>query len=96
MPTSVALTPHFEALTQQFVASGRYNNVSEVIWDGLRLLEARALEESAKLAALKGAVRKGIDDIENGHVTTLNTPQDIESFVRQAGQRASARIQQAD
>lgn len=93
MPTSVALTPHFEALAQQFVASGRYNNVSEVIREGLRLLEARALEESAKLAALKGAVRVGLDDIERGHVTTLKTPQDIESFVRQAGRQAAARSQ---
>ena len=38
MPTSVALTPHFETLTQQPVSSGRYNNVSEVVRDGLRLL----------------------------------------------------------
>ena len=45
MPTSVALTPHFESLTQQLVASGRYNNVSEVVRDSLRLLESRVQED---------------------------------------------------
>ncbi|NJM44020.1 MAG: type II toxin-antitoxin system ParD family antitoxin [Brachymonas sp.] len=39
MPTSVALTPYFENFTKQLVSTGRYNNVSEVIRDSLRVLE---------------------------------------------------------
>ncbi|QFY90688.1 type II toxin-antitoxin system ParD family antitoxin [Magnetovirga frankeli] len=31
MPTSVALSPHFEAFIRQPLDSGRFNNVSEVI-----------------------------------------------------------------
>lgn len=38
MPTSVALSPHFEAFIKAQIATGRYNNVSEVIREGLRLL----------------------------------------------------------
>ena len=38
MPTSVALTPYFESYTKHLVASGRYNNVSEVIRDSLEQL----------------------------------------------------------
>ena len=33
------ITPHFEELIERFVASGRFNNKSEVIRAGLRLLE---------------------------------------------------------
>ena len=31
MPTSVALSPHFESFIRDQVESGRYNNVSEVV-----------------------------------------------------------------
>ena len=95
MPTSVALTPHFEALAHQLVTSGRYNNISEVIRDGLRLLESRMQEESAKLHALRTAVKVGLDDFDNGNFTQLNTPQQIEDFVRQSGERVATRIKTA-
>lgn len=88
MPTSVALTPHFETLTQQLVASGRYNNVSEVVRDGLRLLESRVQEESAKLVALRDAAKVGFNAIERGESVALQTDQDIAGFVRQAGLKA--------
>ena len=95
MPTSVALTPHFESLAHRLVTSGRYNNISEVIRDGLRLLESRMQEESAKLHALRTAVKVGLDDFENGNFTQLNTPQQIEDFVRQSGERVAARVRKA-
>ena len=43
---SKAITPYFEQLIDRFVASGRFNNKSEVIRAGLRLLE----EHEAKTA----------------------------------------------
>jgi antitoxin ParD1/3/4 len=95
MPTSVALTPHFEALTQRLVSSGKYNNVSEIVRDGLRLLETREQEESAKLKALREAAKIGFTDIQRGDFVSLDSQQDIENFVRQAGQRATARNKKA-
>jgi antitoxin ParD1/3/4 len=91
MPTSIALTSHFESLTQQLVSSGRYNNVSEVVRDGLRLLESRVQEEAAKLVALRDAAKIGTDAIERGEFTTLENEQDIANLVRQAGERANQR-----
>ncbi len=38
------ITPHFERLIDRFVASGRFNNKSEVIRAGLRLLEEHETE----------------------------------------------------
>jgi len=48
---SRAITRHFEGLIDRFIASGRFNNKSEVIRAGLRLLEeheARAAAPSRK------------------------------------------------
>lgn len=95
MPTSVALTPHFESLTQQLVNSGRYNNISEVIRDGLRLLESKVQEESAKLHALRTAVKVGVDDFDSGRFTELNTAQQVADFVRQSSERVAARVKAA-
>ena len=60
MPTSVALSPHFEAFIRQQVDSGRFNNVSEVVRAGLRLLEERETEHAAKLQALREAIAVGL------------------------------------
>ncbi len=53
MPTSVALSPHFESFVRDQVESGRYNNVSEVVRAGLRLLEDTERQKEAQLQALK-------------------------------------------
>jgi antitoxin ParD1/3/4 len=95
MPTSVALTPHFESLTQRLVSSGKYNNVSEIVRDGLRLLESREQEEAAKLKALREAAKMGFTDIQRGNYVSLDNRQDIANFVSQAGQRAGARSKKA-
>ncbi len=44
---SKVITPHFDRLIDRFIASGRFNNKSEVIRAGLRLLE----EHETKVAS---------------------------------------------
>jgi putative addiction module CopG family antidote len=46
---NIALTKHFEELIDRLVASGRYNNSSEVVRAALRILDAeeRALAASS-------------------------------------------------
>jgi len=39
MTTNVSLTPELERFARECVAEGRYNNVSEVVRSGLRLLQ---------------------------------------------------------
>lgn len=60
MPTSVALSPHFETFVRQQVDSGRFNNVSEVVRAGLRLLENQEAQQAAKLKALREAISVGL------------------------------------
>ena len=60
MPTSVALGAHFEAFIKDQVANGRYNNASEVVRDGLRMLEDRQQDRQAKLEALRADLEEGL------------------------------------
>jgi antitoxin ParD1/3/4 len=67
MPTrNVVLTDHNEKMIESLVAGGRYQNASEVLRDGLRLVEEREAENAAKLAALRDAIRLGIESLEKG------------------------------
>ena len=55
--TSVALGAYFDDFIKSKIAQGRYNNASEVVRAGLRLLE----EEEDRVMALKSAIEEGIN-----------------------------------
>jgi antitoxin ParD1/3/4 len=93
MPTSVALSPRLEAFVREQVDAGRYNNASEVVRDGLRLLEQRQQEDAAKLDALRQAVAAGLPSIEQGDFTALE-PAGIAGLVAKIGASASTRAAQ--
>jgi len=59
---NVVLTDEQEHLVQSLVAAGRYQNASEALRAGLRLLE---LEESQTLA-LRQRLRAGLDEALSG------------------------------
>ena len=65
MPTSVALSAHFESFVRQQVESGRFNNASEVVRAGLRLLEDHQKEAELKLEAMRAAIAAGLKSHPN-------------------------------
>jgi antitoxin ParD1/3/4 len=61
MATSYSIGKHFEGLIESLIESGRYSTASEVMRDGLRMIEEREEGRKAKLAALRTEIQKGID-----------------------------------
>ena len=59
--TSVALGSYFEEFIASIIQTGRYNNASEVVRAGLRLLE----EREQKVVQLRSAIREGIESGRN-------------------------------
>lgn len=59
MPSSYTLGEHFEAFIKDQVQEGRYASASEVLRDGLRLLEAEQEKRQAVLDGLRGEIEKG-------------------------------------
>jgi antitoxin ParD1/3/4 len=89
MPTrNVVLTDRHEKVIADLVGSGRYQNASEVPRDGLRLIEEREAEETAKLVALREAASLGFADIDNGRYIRVAFD-DIAATIAALGRRAS-------
>jgi antitoxin ParD1/3/4 len=87
MPSSYTLGKHFESFVQAQLASGRYNNASEVVRDALRLME----ERERRLAALDASIERGMADINTGRARDLdNVLEDIEAKIAAMPDRAEA------
>ena len=67
MASSVSLG-NLEKTVERLVSSGRYNSKSEVLREGIRLVE----EREKRLAALDAALARGIADDEAGRVKSAN------------------------
>jgi antitoxin ParD1/3/4 len=63
---NVVLTDHQSSLLEKLVAGGRYRNASEVLREGLRLVEHKEMEDKLRLKALREAARVGIADADAG------------------------------
>ena len=83
MPTrNIVLTKHQAELIDRLVDSGQYEDASEVLRDGLRLIERRETENEAKLRILREAAQTGIEDIEQGNYRTFRTSAGLQKYLR--------------
>lgn len=95
MPTrNVVLTKHHEAIIDRLVKSGRYQNASEVMREGLRLIEQREAHEAAKLEALREASRVGFGDLDEGRFVDVSSDR-LEGFIAELGREAETRVRKA-
>jgi len=83
MPTrNVHLTEHFDKFIDAGIESGRFSNASEIVREGLRLLEQREEEDRAKIEWLRTAAKEGFDAIDRGDFTVLNSDEEVDQFMK--------------
>lgn len=90
----VILTENQHELVEGLVQSGRYQNASDVLRHGLRLIEVRARVEQAKLEALKQAARQGWVDISTMRFADVVDDQ-LDDFIGQLGRRSASKVNSA-
>lgn len=70
VPTqNVNLPEHQSRFIRERVESGRYQNASEVVRAGLRLLEQREAEDAERLAALRRLAEESFAALDRGEYT---------------------------
>jgi antitoxin ParD1/3/4 len=83
MPTrNVNLTDHFDRFIEEGVTSGRYSNASEMVREGLRLLEEREEDRQAWLKWVREEAQKGIDAIERGEFVDVHSSEELRALLR--------------
>jgi len=89
MPTrNVVLTDQQEMIIQTLVASGQYQNASEVLREGLRLLARREAQEKGKLEALREAARLGFGALDRGEFKQFDDADDLEDYLNKLSDAA--------
>lgn len=93
MPTrNVNLTEHYDCFVQEQIASGRYENASEVMRAGLRLLESQSIDEHERLALLRSLAAEGFEEIDQGQGISLRNETHLRGQIEAIGKRAAKRV----
>lgn len=65
---NVSLTPELEEFVATRVSSGRYQSASEVVRQGLRLLQEQETTRQAQLDRLRSQINLGLDQARRGEL----------------------------
>ena len=67
---NISLTEHYDQFVAGAVTTGRYQNASEVVRAGLRLLEDRENEQQEKLRNLQNITNTSFKAMDNGEFSS--------------------------
>jgi antitoxin ParD1/3/4 len=65
---NISLTRELEEFISTHVQSGRYQSASEVVRQGLRLLQEQETTREAQLARLRNQIQIGLDQADRGEL----------------------------
>ena len=90
MPTrNINLTEHYNQFVEEQVEAGKYQNASEVLRAGLRLLEQQAQTEEQKLTLLKKLATEGFEALDQGQGLSFSGEKQLADAIGRIGRRAA-------
>jgi antitoxin ParD1/3/4 len=95
MPTrNVVLTEHQEKIIENLVGSGRYQNASEVMREGLRLVELREAEDGVRLKVLRKAAAVGFGALDRGEFKEFSSIDDLNAYLHDLSEKVISGVGQ--
>ncbi|MBR1192861.1 type II toxin-antitoxin system ParD family antitoxin [Bradyrhizobium sp. AUGA SZCCT0240] len=88
MASSYSIGKHFEGFIEGLIETGRYSTASEVMREGLRLVEEREERRKAKLEALRAEIQKGLD---SGPMEEIDVAEFFKSIKTRGREQLAAR-----
>lgn len=93
VPTrNVVLTERQADLIETLVESGRYQNASEVLRDGLRLAEQREAGDASKLKVLRSAARVGVGALDRGEFKEFGDIDELRAYLDDLSERGISKV----
>ena len=86
---NISLTEHYADLVDSLVNSGKYKNASELVREGLRLLEQRIAEDDRRLELLKHLADEGFRQLDHGEGVRLESKNQIAAHITKLGRQAA-------
>jgi antitoxin ParD1/3/4 len=92
MPTrNVVVTQRQADMIDELVETGVYQNASEVLREGLRLVQERRDAHAAKVEALRMAIQVGIDAYEAGDYVSFDDEEALDAHLKTLTEQAIGR-----
>ena len=84
---NVSLSRQLQGFIEKKVRTGRYQTASEVVREGLRLIEDRDTQRALQLRRLREDIKVGLDQVDKGQVAPL----DVKKIKAEGRKRLAAR-----
>lgn len=88
---NINLGSQWQTFVDERVQSGRYVSASEVVRDGLRLLQAQEAMQAARLDAVRAEVDRGIAALDRGEGRSLD-PDGLSAYLDDVDRRGRERL----
>src|SRR5580658_8968514 len=87
---NISLTPELVDLVNDKVTSGMYHTASEVVREGLRLLQEQDEIRRIRLQELRREIDKGSEQLERGEATLYASGKELEEKIKAEGRKQMA------
>lgn len=93
MPTrNINLTEHYADFVEKQVKAGHFQNASEVLRAGLRLLEQQTRAETEKLKVLRKLAQEGFASLDQGQGLVISSENVLKEAISKIGQHATRNL----